>query len=114
MGVHMGANRAPITTREKVHLWVITLRVNFGQNYRDLGHFVRVTFMAKITGTLSGTHMCTTSRGPFILFVVAPCAPIGHTSWASMGTHRAPIDPGGIEPQPIKLEFTIYPAELWI
>ena len=22
--------------------------------------------------------------------------------------------PGGIEPQPIKLEFTIYPAELWI
>ena len=50
MGVHMGANRAPITTREKVHLWVITLRVNFGQNYRDLGHFVRVTFMAKITG----------------------------------------------------------------
>ena len=75
---------------------------------------MRVTFMAKITGTLSGTHMCTTSRGPFILFVVAPCAPIGHTSWASMGTHRAPIDPGGIEPQPIKLEFTIYPAELWI
>lgn len=22
--------------------------------------------------------------------------------------------PGGIEPQPIKLEFKIYPAELWI
>ena len=23
-------------------------------------------------------------------------------------------DPGGIEPQPIKLEFIIYPAELWM
>ena len=33
--------------------------VNFGQNYRDLGHFVRVTFYGQITGTLRGTHMGT-------------------------------------------------------
>ena len=46
-GVHMGANRAPIKHMQKVTLWVITLWVIFGQNYRDLGHFVRVTFMAK-------------------------------------------------------------------
>ena len=28
--------------------------------------------------------------------------------------HQTLYSPGGIEPQPIKLEFTIYPAELWI
>ena len=28
--------------------------------------------------------------------------------------HMCTLFPGGIEPQPIKLEFTIYPAELWI
>ena len=39
---------------------VITRRVNFGQNYRDLGHFVRVT-LCQITGTLSGTSMGTLS-----------------------------------------------------
>ena len=47
-GVHMGANRAPIKKHAKSYpLGKITLWVNFGQNYRDLGHFVRVTFMAK-------------------------------------------------------------------
>ena len=69
--------------------------------------------MAKITGSLSGTHMCIIFCDLFI-FVVTPCAPIGHTSWASMSIYRGPVNPGGIEPQPIKLEFTIYPAELWI
>ena len=64
MGVHMGARLAPITTRSKVHLWVISLWVNFGQNYRDLEHFVRVTFYAQNTGYPIGT----------------PCAPhlVGH------------------------------------
>ena len=28
--------------------------------------------------------------------------------------HTKTNSPGGIEPQPIKLEFTIYPAKLWI
>ena len=37
--------------------------------------------------------------------------PIGHPYGPRFA---GPIDPGGIEPQPIKLEFTIYPAELWI
>ena len=37
----------PLQQWQKVTLWGITLWVNFGQNYRDLGHFVRVTFMAK-------------------------------------------------------------------
>ena len=50
--------------------------------------------------------------------------PIGYPCGHPMGTHFSkqinillsghPRDPGGIEPQPIKLEFTIYPAELWI
>ena len=110
-GVHMGTNRAPIKTHAKVTLWVITLWVNFGLNYRDLGHFVRVTFMAKISGTLSGIR--TTFRGPFIFFVVAGRTMCSHRI-LSGPLQRAPIDPGGIEPQPIKLEFTIYPAELWI
>lgn len=29
-------------------------------------------------------------------------------------TVECKLHPGGIEPQPIKLEFKIYPAELWI
>ena len=34
------------------------------------------------------------------------------TLWNTL--HTKINSPGGIEPQPIKLEFTIYPAELWI
>ena len=100
----------PLQHVQKGTLWVITLWVNFGQNYRDLGHFVRVTFYGQITGTLSGTHMCTTFRGPLFSswsHHVLPSATLRGPQWV-------PIDPGGIEPQPIKLEFTIYPAELWI
>ena len=55
-------------------------------------------------GTLSGTHVGTPRGHPLFknkinLFFEGPIYPGG---------------PGGIEPQPIKLEFTIYPAELWI
>ena len=39
---------APITTCEKVHPKVTPFGVNFGHNYRYLGHFVRVTFMPKL------------------------------------------------------------------
>ena len=35
---------APIKTREKGNPFGDIIRVNFGQNYRDLGPFVRVTF----------------------------------------------------------------------
>ena len=35
--------------------------------------------------------------------------------WSPLNTFTLKlISPGGIEPQPIKLEFTIYPTELWI
>ena len=43
--------------------------------------------------------------------------PIGHPCGHPLSNKviwRKLIDPGGIEPQPIKLEFTIYPTELWI
>ena len=81
---------APIKHVKKVHPKGDNPRgVNFGHNSRDLGLFVRVTFSGQnyrhpigypYVGTLSGTHM----EHNFFFFVVAPCAPIGHTSWASM------------------------------
>ena len=95
MGAPMGH---PLQHVKKVHpLGDNPFGVNFGHNYRDLGHFVRVTFSGlnyrhpigylnghpigyPYVGTLSGTHM----DHDFFFFVVAPCAPIGHTSWASM------------------------------
>ena len=76
-GVHMGANQAPITTHEKLSFGDITQRVNFGQNYRDLGHFVRVTFMA-VPYRVSAPHFVAHLFSSWSQ--VAPCAPIATLS----------------------------------
>ena len=99
MGVHMGAPSGhPLQHVQKGHpLGDNPFGVNFGQNYRDLGHFVRVTFFwPKLPAPLRGTSMGTPQGYPYVgtlsgthisgqffyfFFVVAPCAP------TSMGTH---------------------------
>ena len=67
----------PLKYVQKSPLVIRTLRINFGQNYRDLGYFVRVTFMAKITGTLLGTSMGTLSGTHFSVPLREMIAPSG-------------------------------------
>ena len=110
MGVHMGAPSGhPLQHVQKVHpLGDNPFGVNFGQNYRDLGHFVRVTFFwpklpaplrgtsmgtpqgYPYVGTLSGTHI----SGQFLFFlreIIAPsgqaCMHVVARRWQDAGTH---------------------------
>ena len=69
MGVHMGAPSGhPLQHVQKVHpLGDNPFGVNFGQNYRDLGHFVRVTFFwPKLPAPLRGTSMGTPQGYPYV------------------------------------------------
>ena len=105
MGVHMGAPSGhPLQHVQKVHpLGDNPFGVNFGQNYRDLGHFVRVTFFwPKLSATLRGpqwaplrgTHMGTLSGTHFsvpLREIIAPsgqaCMHVVARRWQDAGTH---------------------------
>ena len=98
--------RAPISRFHFVKL--LPLR---GRHVCMWGAPWRCTYFARFHFVIS--FLLRAPSGPLMPPSGAYGYPYGHPlKNSSFG--RAPIDPGGIEPQPIKLEFTIYPAELWI
>ena len=55
LGAHMHTPKGVHYKRVSVCAWKdVTLRVNFGQNYRDLGHNLRIIFLSILPATLRG------------------------------------------------------------